>query len=134
MQISKNFHLDEFITSVEAINHNIDNTPTPDAIENIKKLVNKVLQPTRDRFKRPIMVNSGFRSEKLNKIVGGCKTSQHLTGKAADITTGSKKLNKELFNLIKDYAIYDQLIAYPNYSFIHVSFNEDRNRLEAWVK
>lgn len=134
MQISDNFNLHEFITSVVAINNRIDNAPTPDVIDNIITLVKKVLQPTRNRFKKPIMVNSGYRCERLNKIVGGVRTSQHLTGKAADITAGSKQLNKQLYNLIKDYCIYDQLINEKDYSWIHVSYNEDRNRMEAFSK
>lgn len=134
MQISKNFNLDEFIVSVVATNNHIDNTPTQDIIDNIATLVKKVLQPARERFRKPIFINSGYRCEKLNKIVGGVKTSQHLTGKAADITAGSKKLNKELFNLIKDYYVFDQLINEKDYSWIHVSYNDVRNRMEAFSK
>ena len=33
----------------------------------------------------PIMINSGYRSEAVNKAVGGTKGSNHLTGCAADI-------------------------------------------------
>ena len=33
----------------------------------------------------PIIINSGFRSEAVNKAVGGVPTSNHLTGCAVDI-------------------------------------------------
>ena len=33
----------------------------------------------------PIVINSGYRSEAVNKAVGGAKGSNHLTGCAADI-------------------------------------------------
>ena len=33
----------------------------------------------------PIVINSGYRSEEVNKVIGGVKGSNHLTGCAADI-------------------------------------------------
>ena len=33
----------------------------------------------------PIIINSGYRSEAVNKAIGGAKGSNHLTGCAADI-------------------------------------------------
>ena len=41
----------------------------------------------------PIIINSGYRSEAVNKAVGGAKGSNHLTGCAADIrVTGIEQL------------------------------------------
>ena len=107
----------------------IDNTPNEDTLENLQFLVDNVLQPLRDIYGRPIVVNSGYRCPKLNKAVGGSKTSQHTKGQAADITAGNKAENKELFNLVLDNdLIFDQLIDEKNYSWIHISYNQDRNR------
>jgi uncharacterized protein YcbK (DUF882 family) len=43
------------------------------------------LEVLRAHFNMPIIVNSGYRSQKHNQLVNGSKTSQHLLGKAADI-------------------------------------------------
>ena len=39
----------------------------------------------------PIIINSGYRCKELNRLVGGCPTSNHLTGCAADIRVNSKE-------------------------------------------
>ena len=57
--------------------------------ENIEALVENVLDPARERFGKPIYVNSGFRCAVHNKTVGGVKNSQHMKGEAADISAGS---------------------------------------------
>lgn len=128
-KLSENFTVEELTHSDTAERLGIDNTPDLDSLENLQFLVDNVLQPLRDMYGRPIVVNSGYRSPKLNKAVGGSKTSQHMTGQAADITAGSKTENKELFNLVLDNdLIFDQLIDEKNYSWIHISYNQDRNR------
>lgn len=49
------------------------------------KLV-EVLQKIRERFGKPVNVNSGYRTVSKNKAVGGATYSQHLYGTAADIS------------------------------------------------
>lgn len=44
-----------------------------------------VLQTVRDHFKKPVTINSGYRTVGKNKAVGGAAYSQHLYGTAADI-------------------------------------------------
>ena len=44
-----------------------------------------VLQPLRQLYGKPIIINSAFRSIVVNNAVKGAKNSQHLCGKAADI-------------------------------------------------
>lgn len=91
-KISKNFSLNEFTKSDTAIKLYIDNDlPCNGEDINIKNLVVYLLQPLRDKF-GSMTVNSGYRSKELNKAVGGVSTSQHLKGKAADITFNEAKL------------------------------------------
>lgn len=85
MNITKNFKLDEFTRSDTARIRKIDNTPSKKIIEELTKLCEEVLQPIRDKYGKPINVTSGYRSEALNKAVGGSVTSQHRLGQAADI-------------------------------------------------
>lgn len=129
MKITKNFTLEELINSQTAKAKKIDNTPTEDAIINLIYLAVFVLQPVRELWGKPIKVNSGYRCQVLNDAVGGSKKSQHLTGHAADITTGDKDWNKKLFEMISYSNIeYDQLIDEKNYQWIHISFRYKNNR------
>ena len=96
MRLSKNFSYDELVYSATAERLKLDNTPNEKEIEFLRKLANEVLQPIRDKWGRPIVVTSGFRSEKVNNAVGGVKNSQHRLGQAADLKIGSKSQNKAL--------------------------------------
>ena len=125
-QLSKNFTLSELIASGVASRLKLDNTPNPVQQNNLHQLAVKILQPIRDKWGKPIIVTSGFRSEKVNKAVGGVKTSQHCNGTAADIKVGGKADNIKLFNFIKDMItkgeiFVGQLIDEYNGSWIHVS-------------
>jgi uncharacterized protein YcbK (DUF882 family) len=67
------------------------NIPSHVHIENLKRLCGW-LEMLRDEWNRrygdgddPIIINSGYRSEEVNKAIGGVKGSNHLTGCAADI-------------------------------------------------
>lgn len=124
MKLSKNFTLDEMIRTSTGI----PNIPTDKEIENMRKLVENVLQPLRDHMNRPIIVNSGFRSKEVNKAVGGSKDSGHMSGTAADITMGSKALNRLAYNYIRDNCEFRQLINEYNYSWIHVEYREGDNK------
>lgn len=68
------------------------------------------MQPARDIMGIPITINSGFRSELVNKKVGGATTSQHRKGQAADLSCGTLDLNKKLYDVLKGLGNYDQLI------------------------
>lgn len=116
MILTKNFTLKELTKT----NTGIPNLITDLEIGNLTRLCQKVLQPLRDEYGSPIMINSGYRSQQVNKAVGGVPTSQHTKGEAADITAGSREENKKLFKILKTME-FDQLINY-NYRFIHVSY------------
>lgn len=100
-QITKNFTLEEFITSATAKAKGIDNTPTPQIKANIEKLCKNILQPIRDKYGYSINITSGYRSPKLNAAVKGAKNSQHMTGDASDFKCKATSKAK-LFNLIVD--------------------------------
>ena len=122
-QLSKNFSLKE----MTATNSGLPNVPNEDQLHYLTLLCEKVLEPLRYIYGRPIKVNSGFRSEDVNKAIGGAATSQHCKGQAADITAGSKEENEKLFKILATRD-FDQLINEKNYSWIHVSFVPNGNR------
>lgn len=125
------FSIGEMCRSRVADLQGIPNTPNTYQKMNLTLLIENVLDLLRIAFGAPIYVNSGFRSASLNKAVGGAKNSQHMDGKAADITAGSKAENKRLFELLQGMNIeFDQLINENNYSWLHVSYNEDNNRMQ----
>jgi hypothetical protein len=125
----KYFTIKEMCFSQVAQAKNINNNPTKEIEESLTCLINELLDPVREKYGKPITVNSGYRSKELNKAVGGAATSQHLKGEAADITVGSKTENKKLFLLIKDSGlVFDQLIDEKDYSWVHVSYSKGKNR------
>ena len=124
----KYFTIKELIKSTTATIKKLDNTPTEQVEKNLTTLVDNILDPLREMYGKPIIVNSGYRSPEVNSAVNGSKTSQHVLGEAADITAGNKKENKKLFELIRDNFEFDQLINENNYSWIHVSYREGRLR------
>lgn len=136
MEISKHFSLEEFCNSVTAINKGIDNTPPDDVVKNICALVEHVLEPLRVKYAKPIMINSGYRCKRLNNAVGGAKNSQHLTGKAADISGGSIAANKIIYQILKDYFgnVVDQCIDEYGMKWVHVSYNPNGNNRHQFFK
>lgn len=124
------FTIKEMTKSSTAIRNKIDNTPSKEEEKNIIDLVENILDPLRKEYGKPIIINSGFRNKQLNKLIGGSKTSQHLTGQAADIQTivDTKEENKKLFNLIQKLNLpFDQLIDEYDFNWVHVSYSP-RNR------
>ena len=94
--------------------------------ENIKALVANVLDPLREKYGKPIVVNSGYRCPRHNLAVGGVMNSQHMRGEAADLTAGSPEENKRLAEILEQNGKYDQMIKYLNKDdgirFVHVSW------------
>ena len=125
----KYFTLNELTHSTTAKNRGIKNIPTDEAKESLVLLIEKLLDPIREKWGRAIKVNSGYRNIEVNTLAGGTKNSQHIKGEAADITSGSKEENKALFELIKSNGLdFDQLIDEKNYQWLHVSFKKTGNR------
>lgn len=130
MNLTKNFTIDELIASTTADRLGIDNTPTSsDIYYQLAQLATNVLQPLRDLWGKPIVVNSGYRCDALNDAVGGSTHSQHLFGMAADITTGSVDGNRKLFELLMKSSIpFDQAIDEYEYKWVHISYNPNREK------
>ena len=88
VSINKNAKLSEHFTLGELCKTSakgVDNTPSHAAVLNLKNLCENWLEPLREKGGGPILINSGFRSEAVNKAIGGVKGSNHLTGCAVDI-------------------------------------------------
>lgn len=126
--ISRSFSYKEFEKSDTALRLHIDNTIKDfDVRDNIKALVDNLLQPLRDAWGGPIFINSGYRCPALNDAVGGVATSQHVKGQAADCGCTDPLA---LARLVKKMGlVYDQMGVYA--SFIHLSYRADGgNRMQ----
>ena len=100
MKLSDHFTIGELTkTSAKTADGNI---PARVQIENLKNLCENWLEELRYSYNllyclkpgedyetsknvKPLLINSGFRSEAVNKAIGGVKGSNHLTGCAVDI-------------------------------------------------
>jgi len=129
MQLSKNLYLSEVTKSRTAKRLGITNEPTKEHLVNLQILAKKIFQPIRDYYGCPIYISSGYRSEALNKAIGGSKSSQHCKGQAIDIDRDAYSLpsNGEIFEYIKNNLEFDQLIwefgSNTNPDWVHVSYN-----------
>ncbi len=84
MNLTKNFTLKELTKSETAVRHDVDNTPNEEQIESLRLLCEKILQPVRDHYGKPVRINSAFRCAELNRLTGGSATSDHCKGQAVD--------------------------------------------------
>ncbi len=118
----KYFSISEMLKSDTAIKQRLWNGAPKEAEENLRALVNEVLDPLREAYGKPIRVNSGYRCPRLNTLVGGSLNSQHMRGEAADIqpVVGNEGDLDFLAQLLIANGKFDQLILYP--TFIHVSW------------
>ena len=147
MKLSTNFTLNEFLKSNVATRRNISNDPNNEQIRQMQILCQKLLQPIRERL-GPLRINSGFRSKELNKAIGGAyrivdgkykATSQHCKGQAADLkfVDGDGCVdNQQIWDFVLESGLeFDQMINEFDWTWIHISFNDGKNRkqlLEAY--
>ncbi len=135
--LTKNFSLHELLQSQEAVRSGFTEqfSPPPAVVANLEALCIHILQPLREAVQVPVVVNSGYRCERVNRGIGGSAKSQHLTGHAADIQSFTYG-NEALFKKIIDMGLpFDQLINEFGYAWVHVSYDPKRNRrqvLEAY--
>jgi uncharacterized protein YcbK (DUF882 family) len=123
--ITKNFAWDEFQSNDGSVMPN-------DVAENIKELAEN-LQVIRDYIKKPIKINSAYRSPDWNRQVGGVSDSQHVKGKASDIVISglsSTQVVKIIEDLIASGKIKQGGVGlYPN--FVHYDIRGTKARWKA---
>jgi zinc D-Ala-D-Ala carboxypeptidase len=132
--ISKNISYNEAVNSKTALKLGINNIPNAEQLNNMQNVAERVFQPIREHFNVPIYISSFFRSEALNKAIGGSKTSQHCKGEAMDLDADvfGGITNAQIFNYIKDNLEFDQLIwefgTDKNPGWVHVSYSQYQSR------
>lgn len=125
MDLGKYFTLEELTVTRTGL----ANTPGEEEENNLRELVKNVLDPARKQLKEAITVTSGYRSESVNRRIGGAQNSQHKKGQAADIFCSD---NAKLFGIIRGKLDFDQLIWEAGNdeqpAWIHVSYAGEKNR------
>lgn len=116
MMLSAHFSLEELCATQH---RGIDNTPTPEVIDNLRMLANETLELVR-MLLGPVHINSGYRSPALNAAVGGQPTSQHCDGLAADFIVTRFSLQEATRRILAQKIAFDQFI-YEFGGWIHIS-------------
>ena len=109
-QVTPHFTLEELTASETAERNGWDNSPNDAELENLKRLADMLEQVKVVMGGKPIMVNSAFRSKRVNDAVGSKDTSQHRLGCAADIRVPGMTPDQVVKAVIASGIGYDQVI------------------------
>jgi uncharacterized protein YcbK (DUF882 family) len=112
-QISSHFKVKEFRCK--------DNS---DAIYIDVDLVLEKLELIRTHFDLPVIITSGYRTEKWNKLCGGASKSYHLQGKAFDITI--KGIEPLTIARFASEIEVNGIISYTKQGFCHIDSRTSR--------
>ena len=139
------------------------NIPSHVVIENLKRICENWLEDLRYSYNRlyvwneecgmrnentstdetePIIINSGYRSPEVNRLAGGSKTSNHLTGCAVDIRCAGKEQMIRYASILLDIADgtkqeFDELLLEQHGSVCWLHFAvkpKDNRRRIAFLK
>ena len=117
IRLSPHFMLSEFLN----LGKYPENIPTVQQISNMIYGCRNLLEPARQAIGCPIIINSGFRNEVVNRRVGGVSISQHLQGCAADLRPKDARQFWHLVEFLKTCQHTDQLLT--GNGWLHISWN-----------
>lgn len=108
--------VNHLLYSATATRRGICNRPpmgcVSEVMANLKGLA-ELLNVVQRELRKKVVVTSGYRSELLNRVVGGVVNSQHIRGQAVDFYVEGMTAEK-VASYIKQFFFYDQLIVYNN--------------------
>lgn len=109
--LSPHFRLSELTVSQTAVRRGLRNDPPSGAVSNLRRLAHALEDVRRALGDVPIIVSSGYRSPKVNSLVGGSPNSLHLQGLAADFTAPAFGTPRQICQRIIDVGlVYEELI------------------------
>ncbi len=121
--LTEHFSLAELVTSEMAARHDIDNTPPPEVLANLRDVLAPGLERVREALAHQVViVTSGYRSRVLNAVVNGSRESAHIIGLAADIICPRYGSPLEVcLAIVASGIAFDQVIA-EGPGWCHISF------------
>lgn len=126
MKLTENFTLEELTVSEIGARRGFDNTPNATETANLVRVA-LLLEQVRALLKKPITVNSAFRSKAVNDAVGSKDTSQHRIGCAADIRVPGMTPKQVVQACIDANIPFDQIIQEFD-SWTHISVTDSAAR------
>ena len=125
MNLSPHFTLEE-LTFTD--HREFDNTPNDQELANLVRLAEFLEQVKTLLGGKPIMINSAFRSEEVNRAVGSKDTSQHRRGCAADIRVPDMTPDEVVQTIMNSELKYDQCIReFDRWTHVSIPNTEDAN-------
>ena len=115
VKLSPHFLLREFLN----LGKYPENIPPMQIVANLAYGCHFLLEPARLEV-GPIIINSGYRCEAVNRKVGGVRNSQHLIGQAADIRPSDPAQFWKLVEYLKKCPYTDQLLT--GNGWLHISW------------
>lgn len=127
-RVGRHFTLGELSASGTARQLGFDNTPPPEAVANLERLVRYVLDPLRDAVGRPVTITSAYRSPPVNLAVSGTAIGPHSMGEAADLMVRGLGAEDVARLIVRLGVPFDQLIWYApeRGGHVHVSLTVRR--------
>lgn len=122
VRLSTHFYLSEFMKTSVADYQEI----TFDSLKHLIYGVKNVIEPARCALGVPIFVGSGYRSVAVNRLVGGVRTSFHLTGYAADLQVKTENQFNHLWSILESNPHVVELFGCPQEFWLHVSWTKDK--------
>jgi zinc D-Ala-D-Ala carboxypeptidase len=130
MQLSTHYTLADLTASQTAARRRISNQPPEMMVRKLRVIAWAILEPVSAHFGVRAVVSSGYRSPKVNAIIGGSSSSQHMQCEAVDLKVPGVS-NLKVAQWIRDNLLFDQLILEPVDApdmaarWVHVSLNLD---------
>ena len=125
--LSEHFTLEELTFSATAQRKQIDNKPPAEVLENMKRLAAGLEEVRAVLGNKPMRINSGYRSPKLNRAVGGARLSAHMAGYAADFVCPDFGSPLKIVKALAATGIqFDKLIQEG--TWVHISFAPEARR------
>lgn len=122
MRLSAHFTLAEMTFSATAARKGIPNVAPPAIVDQLVLTADRMEKVRQLLGNKPIRVLSGYRSDAVNRAVGGSATSAHRTGHAVDFTCPEFGTSAQVAaHLAKHLTGYDQIIEEFG-SWVHIGF------------
>ena len=126
-KLSEHFTLEELTFSATAQRKQIDNNPPAEVLENMKRLAAGLEEVRAALGNKPMRINSGYRSPKLNRAVCGARLSAHMAGYAADFVCPEFGSPLKIVKALAATGIqFDKLIQEG--TWVHISFAPEARR------